>query len=411
MGVLVGLGALVTRAGLRALTRGDAGDAPLAAGLLGGLAAYLVANSVAFDSIATGVLGAMLAGMLVALSLPTSAPGDAPARRRREHPAAPRPLVPLARLRVTGWLAAAAVGAALVPWLIAPLMADLYHTRALAFRAAEAPASSIVPEQEAARWAPWQDVPLLATALAYLESARTTSNASGPLASTYEDLATQTPTSREAQFQAARLTLERAVELNPRDPYAFAYLGQLWVTWAEATTDPAVRAERLGRAVEAYDRAIERGPRRPQLYDEAGEVLTAWGRYEFAIARYREAEALTRPTAERLARIGDVERARGDRVAARDWYTRALALNDRSAPASAGLAQLDREAGDLASAIQYAERAMRSQLRNWGYHRDLALLYREAGRREDALVEARAARRYAPAWKQDELTELVESLR
>ena len=89
----------------------------------------------------------------------------------------------------------------------------------------------------------------------------------------------------------------------------------------------------------------------------------------------------------------------------------ALALNDRSAPASAGLAQLDREAGDQASAIQYAERAMRSQLRNWVYHRDLALLYRDAGRREEALVEARAARRYAPAWKQDELTELVDSLR
>src|SRR3712207_46027 len=167
-------------------------------------------------------------------------------------------------------------------------MADLYHTRALGMRAAEAPASSVVPEREAASWAPWQDVPLLAMALAYLDSARTTTSATGPTAPSYVDLATQTPTSREAQFQAARLTLERATSINPRDPYGHAYLGRLWATWADATNDPALRAERLGQAVEAYDRAIERGPHRPRFYDEAGEALIAWGRPDFAIARYRQ---------------------------------------------------------------------------------------------------------------------------
>ena len=407
---LAALGALVVRSGLRALHTGSHDAATQTAGLLGALAAYFVANGVAFDSNATGVLGAMIAGLLVAPSLrPPMARGVATQRRERQPET--RPLVPLARLRVTGWLAAAAVGAALLPWLLAPLMADLYHTRALAMRAAEAPASSVVQEWEATSWAPWQDVPLLATALAYEESARTTSNATGPIATTFDDLATQTPTSREAQFQAARLSLERAASINPRDPYPYAYLGRLWATWAEATSDPAIRADRLGRAVEAYDRAIERGPHRPRFYDEAGEVLTAWGRPDFAIARYQQAEALTRPTAERLARLGDVERDRGDRAAARDWYARALALNDRSAPASAGLAQLDREAGDLASAVRHAERAARSQMRNWVYHRDLALIYRDAGQRDEALVEARSARRYAPAWKQDELTDLVDALR
>lgn len=405
------LGTLVARAGAWALRAGAADAAILTAGLLGGLAAYVVATSVAFDSNATGVLGALLAGLLVAPCLPLPVVQALPTQRRRETPHAPRPLMPLARLRVTGWLAAAAVGAALVPWLVAPLLADLYHSRALAMRAVEAPASSVIPDREAASWAPWHDVPLLALALAYLESARTTSSATGPVAPTFEELATQTPTSREAQFQATQLTLERAVAGNPRDPYAYAYLGRLWSTWAEATAEPAARADRLGQAVEAYDRAIERGPHRPQFYDEAGDVLTAWGRLDFAVERYRQAEALTRPTAERLARLGDVERARGDATAARELYARARELNDRSAPAAAGLAALDRDVGDLDGAILHAERAARSQMRNWVYHRDLAVLYREAGRREEALAEARAARRYAPAWKLDELTELTDSLR
>ncbi|MDP8923055.1 MAG: O-antigen ligase family protein, partial [Chloroflexota bacterium] len=178
--LLVALGGLVIRAGLRATASQDIGEGILAAGLLGSLAAYVAANSVAFDSNVTSVLGAMIAGLLVAPSLPVPARATA-LPRRRKTPADARPLVPIARLRVTGWLAAAAVGASLLPWLIAPLLADLYHTRALAMRAAEAPASSVIPEREAARWAPWQDVPLLAMALAYLDIARTTSDATGPV--------------------------------------------------------------------------------------------------------------------------------------------------------------------------------------------------------------------------------------
>ena len=424
-GLLVAVLVAVVQSGARRLAAlGDDG-AILAAGLFGALAAYLAANSVAFDSNATGVLGSMVAGLIVAPSLPTSASAraagsssPAPAKGRERASEKSRARVggllaasPLVRLRVTAWLVTIAVGASLVPWIVAPLMADVYHTRALALRAAEAPASSTVPDMEAARWAPSQDVPLIATALAHLDGARTTTAADGPVAATYDDLATQVPTSRAAQFQAARLLLERAAEINPRDAYAHAHLARMWATWAEAAPDDATRLDRFGRAVEAYDRAIELGPSRATFYDESAETLIAWDRPDFAIARFEQAEALTRPAAGRLAAIGDVERTRGNVAEARALYERALALDDRSAPAEAGLAALERDGGNLAAAIEHAQRAARNQMRTWTYHRDLALLYRDAGQREEALGEARAARRAAPAWEWDRLGELVESLR
>jgi hypothetical protein len=49
-------------------------------------------------------------------------------------------------------------------------------------------------------------------------------------------------------------------------------------------------------------------------------------------------------------------------------------------------------------------------MRSWQYQRDLAVAYRDVGQQADALVAARAARRMAPAWEQDDLTALIQSV-
>jgi len=50
-------------------------------------------------------------------------------------------------------------------------------------------------------------------------------------------------------------------------------------------------------------------------------------------------------------------------------------------------------------------------MRNWVYRRDLALILRDMERWSQALIEARAARRFAPAWEWDDLTVLVDTVR
>jgi tetratricopeptide (TPR) repeat protein len=392
-------------------------DRWLPASLLGALTANLTANQFAFDSAATGALFWMLAGLTVAplLPVPLSAAATVArtvSRRRRADPRGRgnEGLTPPVRLRATAMLAAAAIGLATVPWLTAQFLADLYHTRALALRAGEAYGSSAQQDLLAARSAPWLDVPLLALAETYLELARTSTLSSSVTISSYHDLFEMTPSSRAALFESTRVVLERAVEMNPLDPYPHAYLGRLWTVRGEASRDPAEQTELYSHAVEAYDRAIAAGPSRVSFYDESGVALIRWGRPQLALDRFQQAQRLTRPSAERLSRMADAHLAMGDTVRARALYEQALQLDPRSAPADAGLARMDRTNGNLPSALIRMQRAARNQMRNWEYQRDLAVIQRELGQNAEALASARAARRLAPAWELDDLNALIQSV-
>ena len=384
-------------------------EAVLAGGLLGGLAANLAAGFYAFDSMSTGTLFWLMAGLLASPVLaPRPALERAAAPRSREGPSDAR--APM-RPRVTIALAAASLGLATLPALLGPLLADLYHTRALALRAGEAPAASVGEELLAIRWAPERDVYAIALGQAYLEIARTTHAPESAQPGVFEDLYDLTPTGHDGLLRAARLSMERVAARSPLDPYSHLYVARVRVLRAEATRDPSERAAELAAAAASFDRAISLSPRRAQFYDEAASALLRLGRIDEAIGRYRAAEGLDRTTSERLARIGDAEAARGDPEAARARYAEALALDPRSAAAEHGLALLARGSGDLGSAAEHAERAARFQMRNWLYHRDLALIYRDLEDWPPALAEARAARRWAPAWEWDDLTALIEVVR
>lgn len=389
-------------------------DEPLlTAGLLGALAGNLGSTLYAFDSITTGTLFWLTAGLVVAPGVVAERPnwtiqaamsGKRDAGRRPPDPAPPR-------FRVTVALAALALGAAVTPWVVAPMVADLYHTRALALRAGEAPAASVAPELSAVEWTSRHDVYLLALGETYLELARTTAAREAVSPSTFGDLATAMPTGRDGLFAAARLAFERAAETNPLDPYSHVHLGRSAMLRSEATRDPSERTQSLRAALQAYDLAAALGPHRASFYDEAGLAATLLGQSDVAIERYRQAAALDRLTSERLARIGDAEVARGDPAAARGRYEEALGLDPRSAAAEHGLALLDSAASDAVSALEHAQRAARFQMRNWVYRRDLAFAYQAVGQWPAALVEARSARRLAPAWEWDDLDTLIESAR
>ncbi len=412
IGVLALIGGVVVlaRGGLAAVGGSDPEHGLLAAGLLGALTANLMAGLFSFDSITSGTLFWMTAGLLVAPTLPARAEAlaDEP-RSARSRGAGDGP--PARGTRAAAVLLAASFGLIALPRVVGPFMADLYHTRALALRAGEAPAASTAAELAAVSWAPQQDVYYLALAEAYQEIARTTSDPAGAAPGSFEALYESTPTGREALFHAARLSLERAASLSPLDPYSHVHLARFWALWSEVSREAATRDERLRRAVAEYDRAISLSPNRATFYDEMGVALIGIREPDAAIGRFRQADGLGRPTAERLARIGEAETLRWNVAAARDLYLRALSLDPRSAPAEHGLALLDRDSGDLVSAAEHGQRATRFQMRNWVYRRDLALILRDMERWSQALIEARAARRFAPAWEWDDLTVLVDTVR
>ena len=414
----LGLWVAICWLGVRVLAALDGDGGLLTSGLLGALAANLTASFYAFDSSATGLLFWLMTGLLVAPALRRDSGGRSDGRelhRSEVGASAPTPrhrsaLLDL-RLRVSVALATAIIGLVLLPRVVGPFMADLYHTRALALRAAEAPAASLTEELAATRWAPGRDVYHLALAETYLELARTTATARSTVPTGFEELFAFTPTGRDGLFAAARLALEQAAGVNPLDPYTYRYLGRIEALWSEAVRNPAERDGRLAAAVERYDRAVALSPNRALFHDEVGLVLTHLGQADAAIERFRRAAELDGPTAERIARIGDAEARRGDAAAARRGYMQAITMDPRSAVAEHGLALLERGEGTLASAAEHAERAARFDMRNWLYHRDLALVLRDLEDWPRALAEARAARRLAPAWEWDDLAALAESVR
>jgi tetratricopeptide (TPR) repeat protein len=421
---LLGLAALVifvvgvARAGTLAAGPEAGPGRWISAGLFGALTANLVAAQFAFDTVTTLAFFWMLAGLTVGPLVPLPRVAFEPAasrrqtrrQRREERQRQASGLTPAVRLRATAFLAAGAIGLASVPWLTAPFLADLYHTRALALRAGEAPGSSSRQELAAAAAVPWLDVPLLALADTYLDLARTSTLTSSATINSFDDLQETSPANRASLFDAARVTLERAIDRNPRDPYPHAMMARMWKMQAEASRDPNEKSDLYGRAVEEYDRAISLGPSRLSLYDDSGVALTRLGKPGLALDRFKQAEALDRPTAERLSRMADATLAQGDAAGARALYQQALALDSRSAPAEAGLATLDRADGNLPSALEHAQRAARYQMRSWQSQRDLALILRDLGQNADALAAARAARRLAPAWELDDLTVLIQSV-
>jgi tetratricopeptide (TPR) repeat protein len=294
--------------------------------------------------------------------------------------------------------------------LVAPVIADVFHTRALALRAGESVAASVSPQLSAIEWAPWLDVYVLALGDTYLELARTAGPGGGRPAS-FEELFSTFPSGREGLFEAARLAYERATRMTPLDPFVWLHLGRLHATWAEAERDTARRQSQLAEAAASLDRAIAQGPGRVRLLDEAAVVNFQLGRLEEATRLTMRAIEGDRRTSERVSRLGDIAHAGGAPAIARERYVEALRLDQRSGAAEIGLARLDWLAGNRMGAIERAHRATRLQMRNWRHYHELAIMLRDAERWDEALVAARSARRFAPAWEWDDLTMLVESVR
>ncbi|MFN8521816.1 MAG: O-antigen ligase family protein [Chloroflexota bacterium] len=413
---LVGCSALVGAIilGVWRRWREEAGDGDgMRTGLLAGIAAWLLAGLFAFDGAATLVFAAVILGLLASDSVPPPSMVHVPARPARRRERARRRGVARSGVRaVVGVGFLLTVGSVwLSSRLLAPLISDVFYSRALALRAGEAPAASVGPLLSAVEWSPRRDVYVLALGRTYLDLAETASSDAPSPEVDFQRLFSSFPGSRSELFAAARASFRHAVTLSPLDPYAHYHLGRMLVVWASATRDAAERSALLDEAVASFDRAIELSPRRTLFRDAAAEAAHDAGRHADALARFAAAEALDGLAAERLGRMGEVLLVQGDLPGARASFARGLQLDPRSAISEHGLALLAVDEGRLQEAIERGQRATRLQMHNWRYYRDLAGWLRDAGDRSQALVAARAARRYAPAWEWEPLSVLVESLR
>lgn len=124
----------------------------------------------------------------------------------------------------------------------------------------------------------------------------------------------------EDRYDAARISFEKALDMNPNDAVVWGNLGVA-----------LTRLESYDKALAAYTKAIELDPKEPVTVAEIGSLLYRMGRYPEAEARFREAIGLVKTAPEfhsslslalrRQGRIGEADAELGAAldVAEKNW--------------------------------------------------------------------------------------------
>jgi hypothetical protein len=228
-----------------------AGEALLAAALLGALVGHLMEVSFAFHTVVTGAWVYVVLGLCASLV----------ATEREEPRPAPR------------WVRSAALGSLLLlPVLAAPAVADAVYGQAReAVREGDRRTGALTAEMAAA-WAPWvEEVPR------------------------YAGLQWQQLATREndtALFERAESNLQEAARRAPYEPSAHLRLVRHYLSRVDRAAVESDRAALLASAEQSCQGAIAAGPYRPNVWHTCAEVSRRRNLSDEARARAQRAEQL-----------------------------------------------------------------------------------------------------------------------
>ncbi|MCL4396029.1 MAG: O-antigen ligase family protein [Chloroflexi bacterium] len=170
---------------------------------------------------------------------------------------------------------------------------------------------SIVVYQRALSYQPAQDYYALFLGRAYLEYARSQTDA----------------TKRLAALNASEQVLLQARQINPLNTDHSANLARLHRTWASLVTDKAQQAAEYQKSIDYYLDAIRLSPNTVYLRDELAQVYFLSGQLDKGYAQLQESIKRDQRYAPTYASLGDYYRSEGDAAKAADNYLAALALD------------------------------------------------------------------------------------
>lgn len=292
-----------------------------------------------------------------------------------------------------------------------PVRADIYYKQGLNWDEAQQWDASMALYEESIRLAPHQDWYHLFLSRAILEKVKTVSAQQGGASfqpETIDDFLRLTPQqvaslSVDDLFNSALVILTTAREINFLNTDHSANLGRMYRMWAESSTDPQLRQQRIEKAISYYQDATTLSPHNAQLFNEWGLVYFIAGRYEEAISKYKHSLALDAEFGQTYLLLGDAYTTIGDTEAATETYQQAVEIVPGNVKPHVQLCAFLAQQGQLEEAVEHCLSATRLEPKNYQAHRNLAIIYRDVGRIEEALAEARLARELAnqeerPAW-------------
>jgi len=183
------------------------------------------------------------------------------------------------------------------------------------------------------------------------------------LSQAYLKKAEADPAQRPTCFEEARKALEQAKKISPLNPDHWANLGYLYYYWAQVTSDPAKRIEKLNRALD-YCRQVK------------------------ALSPHNHGRLIEERVIEIYFLLGNsfIEVEQFDQAA--EAYAQAVEVNSQKA-------------------LRIAQKAVKGSPNNYASHRKLAMVYQQLGRTDEAMAEWKKARELAPEGKRATVDRLI----
>jgi tetratricopeptide (TPR) repeat protein len=198
--------------------------------------------------------------------------------------------------------------------------------------------------------------------------------------------------SRTDLLRAAEAVLLEAQRINPLNTDHTANLSRLYRTWADLSSDTAVKQTMLDKSIAEYNMAVQLSPNAAHLWNEKGNAHLARGEDDLAEAAYRHSLSLD-PLFEQsyllLADFYDRRQEYQQVVDLLEGGIEAMAASSRFRPTAQMYSFLGvayARLNDLPSAIAVNQKVLELQPNNVVAMRNLALLYRDHNEPEQALA-------------------------
>jgi tetratricopeptide (TPR) repeat protein len=320
-----------------------------------------------------------------------------------------------------GWLypfLVAGVAALIFTTNLNVIRADIVYKHAKSYFGAGQHDASIALYQQAVTLAPNEDYYYLFLGSALLEKAK--KSPEGPAVLTEDISAARmlsfTPQQiaslgREDLLTASQSVLIEAQRLNPLNTDHSANLARLNRTWGQLTSDPARRAEKLGKALEYYRQATNLSPQSAQLFNEWGQVHYILGDQEKALEKYQHSLSLDQEYHETYILLGDLYLNMKELDKAADAYSKALELQPTIVQAHSSLGYIYSQQGKLQEAVEENLKVLELAPNDYASHKNLALLYQQLGRTDEAVAEAQIALGLASEGDKAQLETFIAQLR
>lgn len=257
-------------------------------------------------------------------------------------------------------------------------LADMYQKRAMACMTLEKWDGAVILFEKALEVQPRQDAYCLKLADAYLVKAQAE------------------PQQRDALMKAALSQLNRAREINPRNPKYIHRLAKLHDAWARITTDPDERLRQLKLADQKYSEAVAHFPNSVIIWNEWAKISLDQKDFEKAIERIKHSLQLDPLFAYTYTLLGFAHIEHKEWEAARRTCLKATELEPGNIEHWSTLALALTHLGETNEAIRANLKVLEIKPDDPITHANLALLYARTGDVEQALASAEHAVRLAP---------------